>query len=247
MAMRLSRFFIEDELTLHQSFAPADTVTHYMHHVLRLKDGAEVLLFNGKTLQDYRAIITLEGKKLKLTPLEVISKNSDSTLQIHLLQAIGKPEHIDLALQKTTELGVSRISLFNSERTQTPIKGARLNKKLAHWRGVIISACEQCGRNLIPVLDYYPSLDDCLQQELPGNRLLLDFDAQPISQKMSHFVGAADFHCLIGAEGGLSENEIERAKAAHFDGVYLGPRVLRMETAAISIVTLIQHAFGDLG
>jgi len=245
--MRLSRFFIDQSLRLQQLVTPADAVTHYMRNVLRLKSTDEVLLFNGRESKDYRSVIALSGKKLTLTPLEAIDKQQDSTLEMHMLLALGKPEHIDFALQKATELGVTRITLFNSERTQAPVKGARLEKKMAHWQGVIISACEQCGRNYPAQLTCYRSLAEALKAPAPGNRLILDFDGKPLLQQLEQLDAKAPFHILIGAEGGLSQKEIELAQRHDFRGIYLGPRVLRMETAAMAIASLIQHHFGDLG
>ncbi len=244
--MRLSRLFIAHELVLQQAIAAPAGAAHYLRNVLRLKSGDEVLLFNGHEQIDYRSTVEMKGKSLTLTPVAAIEKPGESPIDIHLLLAIGKPEHIDFALQKATELGVTRISLFNSERTQTPIKGARLDKKMAHWRGVIISACEQCGRNRPTRLEFFNGLAQLLQAPLEGDRLILDFEGESWRPTAGQQNDNSPFHVLIGAEGGLSEMEIERAHAAGFNGIVLGPRVLRMETAAIAITTLIQQYFGDL-
>ena len=100
---------------------------------------------------------------------------------------------------------------------------------------------------MIPGLDFHPSLSALLQSELAGNRLMLDFAGDAWRRQVAAFDDQQPFHCLIGAEGGLSPDEIKLAQAHEFAGIYLGPRVLRMETAAISITSLIQHYFGDLG
>ncbi len=244
--MRLSRLFIKHELVLQQSIAAPDSAAHYLRNVLRLKSGDEVLLFNGREQTDYRSTIEVKGKNLTLTPVAAIEKPGESPIEIHLLLAIGKPEHIDFALQKATELGVSRISLFNGERTQTPIKGNRLDKKMVHWHGVVISACEQCGRNRPPRLDFFKHLAQLLHTPLTGNRLILDFEGIAWAASAEKLNVRSAFHVLIGAEGGLSGKEIEQAQTAGFNGIRLGPRVLRMETAAIAITTLIQQRFGDL-
>lgn len=205
------------------------------------------MLFNGLEDWDYPSLIRIQGKKVTATPVERIERNTESTLQTQLLQAVGKPEHVDILIQKATELGISQILLFNSQYTQTPLKNNRLEKKMAHWKSIAISACEQCGRNRLPSIEFSASLQEALRHALPGNKILLNFDGHRLTDQLQNFSAEQAFCMLVGPEGGFSESELEFARKADFESYILGPRVLRMETAAISIVTLIQHHFGDMG
>ncbi len=243
--MRVSRFYIGQDLVLSQPLEPEQTLLHYMRNVLRLNKGAEVMLFNGQNDQDFRALVDIQRKTMTLTPFEIIEKRTESPLDIHLLLAVGKPDRIDLALQKATELGVQQFTIFNAERSQTPIRANRLQKKLAHLQAVIISACEQSGRNRIPALDFQADFSAMLSHCSDGQRLMLDFAGQSL-QNFQTQDSSKRFLCLIGPEGGLSNDEILQAESAGFDRLYLGPRVLRMETAAITVASLLQQRYGDI-
>ncbi len=244
--MRLSRLFTDTPLDINVSVDLPLASSHYINHVLRLKNGQEITLFNGRETVDYLAKIQISSKKVTVTPVSRIKNNPESPLKSILFQAIGKPEHIDFIIQKATELGISEIHLFNSQRTQTHIKGARLEKKMAHWRTVMINACEQCGRNILPLLFFHRGFDNCIEIAENSNKLILDFNGIPIKKLNDQFNPKLPFTMLVGAEGGFTIEEILLARNAGFNQCILGPRTLRMETAAISIITVIQHYFGDM-
>lgn len=244
--MRLSRIYIEQPLITGEAIDVLTDKAHYIRNVLRLKKGHALLLFNGLEPVEYRAEIeTLDKSSVRVNILERIEKDTDSYLHITLIQGMGKNEAVDLLVQKATELGVARILLFNAEHTQFPLKGNRSDKKMAHWRGIAESACEQCGRNRLPEIHCFTNLDNCIQALEPANRLRLDFDAAPLNE-LSVNPGLSDFQVLIGPEGGLSDKETVLSRNAGFAGCTMGPRVLRMETAALTISALLQHRFGDI-
>jgi len=243
--MRLSRVFIDQELTIGSTLPLPKETTHYLKNVLRLKSGQRVVLFNGENNSDYQSTFILQGKNAHVSIESSVVKNLESEARITLLQAIGKPEHIDLIVQKTTELGISNIIFFNSERTQTPIKGDRLNKKIDHWSKIATSACEQSGRNTIPPIKFIKNIKD-QHSSFIGNRILLDFNGKPFSNLLPSLTSKDDTLVMIGPEGGFTEPEVEMALVAGYQSCVLGPRVLRMETAAIAAVSLLQHHLGDL-
>jgi 16S rRNA (uracil1498-N3)-methyltransferase len=244
--MRLSRIFTQQALKTGRDVDLAADKAHYIGHVLRLKPGQLVALFNGHEAADYEARIDSLGKaSARLHILQRHEKSCDPDIRISLIQAIGKFDTLDLIVQKATEIGVHKLIFFNAERTQFPLKDHKTEKKLAHWRGIIESACEQCGRNSLPSLTFYSSLEKCLADLPPANRLLLDFGSKTLSE-FTPKQGPSDFQLLIGPEGGLNEREVQSCKQQDFSGCTLGPRVLRMETAAISILGLIQHLHGDM-
>jgi 16S rRNA (uracil1498-N3)-methyltransferase len=243
--MRLSRIHVDAEIALHSTIILPPDRGHYVKNVLRLKNSQQIVLFNGLDDNDYTAEIQIQGKQVSAKALTSLAKQHDSPANIALMQAIGKPEHTDFVIQKGTELGVNRFVLFNSSRTQSPLKGNRLQKKLAHWEGIAISASEQCNRNRIPQIEFANDIEQIMQNRI-CNRILLDFNGVPFTQLKTRLNPASSFEILTGCEGGFTEAEIERVKQAGYLACTAGPRTLRMETAAISITSLVQHHFGDM-
>lgn len=244
--MSLSRFFLNTDLGIGQRVELPTATSHYIKNVLRLKNDQKIILFNNLQSAEYAAIIEIKSKHVFASILTKELTHTESPLQTILVQAIGKPDHVDLLIQKATELGISHIYLFNSEHTQTHLKSTRLEKKLAHWKGIIISACEQCGRNKLPSLTFNSDLQTCLEAVNNSNKILLDFNGVSIRSLENKVSPELPFSMLIGPEGGLSITEIQQAKNANFISCTMGPRILRMETAAISILNIIQHYYGDM-
>jgi 16S rRNA (uracil1498-N3)-methyltransferase len=151
---------------------------------------------------------------------------------------------MDWMIQKTTELGVTRILLFNAERSQAPLKPAQLQKKTEHWRSVAISACEQSGRVRIPDIDFEPVPARAVAATTAVSKLLLDFDGAPLASSLRQPIESVAI--LLGPEGGLNPVEIDIAKNQGFTPVSLGPRVLRTETAAVAALALVQSLLGDM-
>jgi 16S rRNA (uracil1498-N3)-methyltransferase len=244
--MRLSRIHCDATLSTGQTVTLAVDKAHYVKNVLRLADNHQVLLFNGIDPQDYLAQIQISGKTVSAQLLSSIQKTNDPAIDICLMQALGRSEHNDFVVQKATELGASRLIFFNSERTQSPLKPGRVDKKLSHWKSIAISACEQCNRNTLPVIRFIRTLDDCLNQTAAENGVFFDFEGEKFAAIAAHLSTATPLHIVIGAEGGFSPKEIQRLKESKFQTCSIGPRVLRMETAAISALTLVQHYLGDM-
>lgn len=243
--MRIVRVHVEEELEVGAEIALAQAQSHYLKHVLRLQPGAALLLFNGQQALDYRAVLIANGKKLTARIEAAIALGTESELACEVVQGLARADHIDWMIQKTTELGVSRITLFNAERTQTPLKPAQLQKKMNHWRGVAISACEQSGRALLPEITFHTNLSGALAASIAECRLLLDFDGVSLTSALNR--PRTPVSILLGPEGGLNASEIDLAKATGFEPVSLGPRVLRTETAATSALAVVQSLLGDMG
>ncbi len=242
---RISRVYVDADIRPNVDLLLPAPAAHYLKHVLRLQTADQVLLFNGQSNNDYLCDLRLDGKRVFASPLAEKTQNVESPMDSTLLQAIGKSEHMDLLVQKATELGVRRFIFFNSQRTQSPLKGNRLEKRIQHWRGVSISACEQCGRNQLPGMEFAPDLSAALTLIPAGHKILLDFAGQPLKQILPDRDTSEGFTLLTGAEGGLTNSEIELATTQGFQPCVIGPRTLRMETAAITIIALLQHRLGD--
>ncbi len=148
---------------------------------------------------------------------------------------------MDWAIQKATELGVNAITPIVSERCEVRLKDERADKRLAHWRQVAISACEQCGRSSLPTIHAPVTLAEWLKATDADLKLVL----HPVAEPLVSHAKPARLAFLIGPEGGLSELEVEQANAAGFQAARLGPRVLRTETAPVVALSVAQQLWGD--
>ncbi len=242
--MRIPRVHIGAELVVGEEVLLDKSQSHYLKHVLRLQPGAALLLFNGVEAIDYRATLSIEGKQLKAAIHSALALQTESGLDCEIIQGMGRSDHMDWVIQKTTELGAKRIAIFNATRTQSPMKSTQLEKKLVHWRGVAISACEQSGRAVIPALSFHADLDGAIAASSSESGLLLDFNGDALVSALRPL--AQTISILLGPEGGLTQPEIQLAKTAGFKSIRLGPRVLRTETAATAALAIIQSSLGDL-
>lgn len=239
--MRLSRFFIDAPLSLGEHELP-EAQAHYIGRVLRMAPGDAVQLFDGSG-QEFRGQLLEVGKKAVRVALdETLPGQAESPLQVHLGQGLSRGERMDWAIQKATELGVSAITPIVSERCEVRLKDERADKRLAHWRQVAISACEQCGRSTVPVIHPPVTLADWLKETDADLKLVL----HPVAEPLTRHERPARLAFLIGPEGGLSDAEVEQAKAAGFHSARLGPRVLRTETAPVVALAVAQQLWGDI-
>ncbi|ARN73710.1 16S rRNA (uracil(1498)-N(3))-methyltransferase [Oceanicoccus sagamiensis] len=241
--MRISRIYLHSALSSHSLVTLAEKPSHYISKVLRLKAGAELLVFNGDGSQ-YPAVIEEAGKKsVTIRTAEGKYIDNESPLSIHLGIAISKGDRMELVIQKATELGVTAITPLTSERTEVKLKGERLEKKLQHWQHIAISACEQCGRNQIPVVNNLSTADDWVKTVDAEKKLVLHHRTE---QALDASLSIRSSALLVGPEGGLSQREIVEAEQQGFIPLQLGPRVLRTETAPLAAITLLQHIWGDM-
>lgn len=238
--MRISRFFVDAPLALGEHDLP-DAQAHYIARVLRLGSGAPVQLFDGSG-QEFHGTLTEVGKKQVRVQLERASAGlAESPLAVHLGQGLSRGERMDWAIQKATELGVAEITPLLSERCEVRLNDERADKRLAHWRQVAISACEQCGRSVLPRIHAPQPLADWLPIEA-DLRLVL----HPVADSLGNRPRPRTLALLIGPEGGLSDDEVGRAVTAGFAPARLGPRVLRTETAPVVALSVVQQLWGDL-
>ena len=238
--MRLSRFFIDAPLSLGEHELP-EAQAHYIGRVLRMAPGDAVQLFDGSGQEYLGSLLEVGKKRVSVTLDEQLAGQSDSTLKVHLGQGLSRGERMDWAIQKATELGVSEITPLVSERCEVRLKDERADKRLAHWRQVAISACEQCGRSSVPLIHPPQLLADWLKANDSELKLVL----HPVAEPLVSHAKPASLAFLIGPEGGLTEGEVDQAKAAGFHAARLGPRVLRTETAPVVALAVAQQLWGD--
>jgi 16S rRNA (uracil1498-N3)-methyltransferase len=222
---------------------PADVHQHAVQ-VLRLKPGATIKLFDGQGLEYKAELQAVSKRESTVRLIEKVIIQNESPLAITLIQGISRGDRMDYTLQKAVELGVSKIVPVITSRCHVQLSGTRTDKKRAHWQGVMISACEQSGRNVLPELAEIQHFDAMLADYNHGLRLILDPTAE---QGMKSLGAQTEATLLIGPDGGFSETEVQQAVAAGCQATRFGPRILRTETAAISAIAVLQTLWGDLG
>lgn len=227
----------ECEITLDKS------ASNHLLRVLRLKDNENFTLFNGDGYE-YLATLSVNGKSAIAKINKRITTDNESPLKIHLFQGISKGDRMDFAIQKAVELGVSQITPVFCARTVVNLKGERLEKKRQHWQATVISACEQSGRNYVPVIQEPCNLTESFTLNAGRLKLLLDPTAAVKLTSLSPDNNQLDV--FIGPEGGFTEMEIQQAGNHNVTSISLGPRILRTETAALSALTACQLLWGDL-
>lgn len=242
--MRITRFYCPELNETDERFTLPDAAHRHAVQVLRLRQGDTLRLFNGRGLEREAVLETVAKRESTVRLLSEVSVNNESPLTITLLQGISRGERMDYALQKSVELGVTRIIPVVTERCNVQLSAGRDEKRWAHWQGIVISACEQSGRNVLPELSMVMSLDDALLENKLGCRLVLD----PLAETgFTSLERQENITLLIGPEGGLSELEIQQAEAMGFQPVRFGPRILRTETATVAALATVQTLWGDLG
>ena len=172
-----------------------------------------------------------------------MSVNVESPLFIELGQVISRGDKMEFTIQKAVELGISKITPLYSSRCGVKLDDKRKDKKVEQWQKIAISACEQCGRNVVPKVGEITNIDDWYSKDPEALSLTLDPKA---SIKLSEIKLKSKLRLLIGPEGGLDDSEIQKASENNFVGVTLGPRILRTETAALAALSILGCTFGDL-
>ena len=239
--MRAPRIFVDQQLSPGSQMALDESAFRYISQVLRLRVGQTLILFDGSGC-DYEAeLTTCKRASCTVKIIREISREQPPQLDLHLGIGISRGERMDFSIQKSVELGINTITPLFTQRSMVQLKADRRDKRLAHWLGVIRSACEQSGRSLLPQLNPPASLSDWLAAH-PGGLMLYHKASETLATRPAP---EDELNLLIGPEGGLSETERLQAVACGFTGVRLGPRVLRTETAPIAALAAIQVLWGD--
>jgi 16S rRNA (uracil1498-N3)-methyltransferase len=249
------RFYNPENLKIGTTVKLSDSAAAHATRVLRLEISDEIALFNGDG-NDYTCAITSIKKSEVLAIVKSFVKiTNESPLNITLLQGISSGDRMDYTIQKAVELGVTAIVPINTTRSVVKLTNERAEKRLAHWQGVVHSACEQSGRAIIPQVAAPISLSAWLQANNHAGAGDTHFKAEQPTRILLNPIGAmrlaelpkltCNIELLIGAEGGLSQSEIDTALSQGFQSVILGARILRTETAALVAIATMQTLWGD--
>lgn len=243
--MRISRLYVPGHYEEGGLLNVEGEVCHYIKSVLRLRKGWQLTLFDGQG-SECAAIVEGFGRdsvQLRLQNPARISR--ESPLSIHLALGVSRGERMDLAIQKAVELGVAEISPVLTEYAVVKLDEARRANRYTHWSGVVRSACEQSGRNILPQLNPVMLLQDwILQRHKEVCECILDPKAPVSAQEIP--IPQGRITLLVGPEGGFSDQERTFSIASGFKPMRLGPRVLRTETGVIAAIALCQTLWGDL-
>src|SRR3990167_2800674 len=213
--------------------------SHHLLQVLRKKAGESFWIFNGLHLGEFEATLISTGKKSACAKIGAFyERHTESPLKIHLGQAISRGERMDYAIQKSVELGVFEITPLFTEYCQVQLSDHRIEKRVAHWQAIAISAAEQSGRTAVPKIHIPCHFSEWIKQSAELKILCcLEHEAE---KNFVSLENATHMMVGIGAEGGFSTQEIQAAQAQHFKFMSLGPRILRTETAPVVALAFLE-------
>ena len=239
------RFHTPSTLAPGASVQLSENAAAHATRALRLSVGDDVVLFNGDGF-NYSCTLT-EIKKNSVTALvnSATEVHNESPLNITLVQAISSGDRMDFTIQKAVELGVKNIQPISSKRSVVKLSGERAEKRTEHWQNIAISACEQSGRAYVPRVLSPISLEQWLSNNPGGTSTRIQLNPVGSVRLTEIAKPTGEIQLLIGAEGGLSQEEIDLATAHNFQSIVLGPRILRTETAALTAISAMQLAWGD--
>ena len=246
MADHEPRIYLPQPLCAGECYTLGGDRHRHISRVLRLKAGARLTLFDGRG-GEYSAVIEkVRRSDCSVRTGEFRNRDNESPLPVRLAQGVGRGERTDYAIQKAVELGVTSIVPLLTRRGVVRLDAQRAQRRHAHWHGIVVHACQQCGRNRLPDLCSVVTLAEWLRGYDGSNLNLILDPASASSMNELKYEGGL-ITLLVGPEGGLDGEEREAAYAAGFRGIRLGPRTLRTETAAVAAVAAVQLRGGDLG
>ena len=239
----MPRFYVDFALSPDSVVELPDNVVRHLN-VLRVKNTEEIVLFNGNG-KAYPALPeVLEKRRASVRILREEATDNESPLNITLVQAVSAAERMDFTLQKSVELGVVAIQPVISERCVVRLSGERADKRVARWQEIVVSACEQSGRNIVPeVRPLLPYCEALKQMSSETTKLLMSLNRAQSLRTVKPF--SDDLIFMVGPEGGWTDEEEQLAFEAGFQSVTLGKRILRTETASLAAIAAMQTLWGD--
>jgi 16S rRNA (uracil1498-N3)-methyltransferase len=242
--LRTTRIYLNSNISTGETLTLSANASNHLVRVLRCKKGSLVTLFNGEGGEFSATLLDEDPRSASVIINSFTDKNRESPLSISLIQGLSRSEHMDLSIQKATELGVTEIIPVICQRS-TNLNKNRTSKKQKRWNQIAISACEQSGRNLLPNIHQLTAFDKAINKISDSTRLVLDPGATQGIKSIG--INNTSICILSGPEGGLSQHEINTLSDAGYNRINFGPRILRTETAGPAIITALQTLWGDMG
>lgn len=239
------RFYSNNHLALGSVIQLSESAAAHATRALRLNVGDGAIVFNGDGFDYDCELISIKKNAVlaKITAAKQI--NNESPLRITLLQAISSGDRMDYTIQKAVELGVTSIQPITSQRSVVKLSAERAEKRTEHWQNVAISACEQSGRAIVPEVASPLNLQQWLAVNPQANTMRIVLNPVGALRLATLAKPTDEIQLLIGAEGGLSQAEIDLANQHGFQSAVLGARILRTETAALASIAAMQTLWGD--
>ncbi len=248
-----SRIYTRDHLQVSANISLDVVAIGHLQKVLRLRTGAMIALFNGDGFEYQGQLVKVQRNQIQV---QIIAKSivpePDPILKLHLVLGISRGERMDFALQKAVELGVTRITPLLAQRGVVQLKGERIERRHRHWWQVVVAACEQSGRCVLPQLDEPQMLEQAIGSFIDNS---VDHNLTGTLRLVLYHLGTTKLHqisspvhsviLLVGPEGGLSPEELDFAQQQGFLALSLGPRILRTETAPLAALAALQTLWGD--
>ena len=241
--MRVPRIYTNQALDSELLLRLDTSASQHVARAMRMQVGEALTLFNGRGGEFGGVIHSVGSKVVEVLVAQHRPIEAESPLEVHLGIALSRGERMDWIVQKATELGVKSITPLLSERVEVKLKGDRAEKKALHWQRIVVSACEQCGRNQLARVHPIQSLVNWVADTEAQCKLVLHHRA---ALPLGSVQKPASVALLVGPEGGLSAPEIDMAELSEFQSLTLGPRVMRTETAPVAALAILQARWGDM-
>lgn len=243
----VSYFLYKGVLQPGQSFTIGDDEAGHILKSRRIQIGEVIHIQDQKMLRYEVRVEKLDNRSLTVLPLKRLKTPSESQIRIHLYQALVKEKALDTIIQKCTELGVCSICFFQSRYSQRMPAKSGLERKKQRWLRIAVEACKQSGRVIPPIISLVSDLSKFHQVSVKSSietipSFYLESSGESVSMDSMHIEGR-EINLIIGPEGGWGPGDMQDPT---LQGVHLGPRILRSETAAIAAVTILQFQYGDL-
>ncbi len=238
----MNRFYHPYTISAHSEINLSEDATKHLVKSLRLKPLDKIILFNGDGYDYHGEVSDIDKKNVKIAVNEKKLNMSEADIDISILQSVTSRDKLDFIFQKNTELGIKNFYLINTERVNFRIPQSKTENRIEHLKKVVISACEQSGRSKIPTVhETILGLNKLTNEDDHSCKLILNpyTDYSLSNLRNNDLINKKSFQILIGPEGGFSEAEIKVAENAGFKSLSLGKRVLRTETASLSIASAI--------
>jgi 16S rRNA (uracil1498-N3)-methyltransferase len=236
------RFYLDAPLRAGGVCTLSEDAAHHAVHVLRLREGDEVTLFNGRGGEFAARIASMQRLRISIDLLQHHAVERESPLRVTLVQGVSAGERMDATVRKAVELGVTQVQPVLAARSVARPKGDRAENRRSHWQKIVISACEQCGRNRVPEVQAVLPLKDYRAVSL-GVKILLSPTAERPLSKIP--LQGNDFVLAAGPEAGFTAEEEAALVEAGFAPAALGSRILRTETAAVAALAALNALRGD--
>jgi len=245
-AVTLPRLYYPGPLSVGSRCVLVEDDLHYVRSVMRMRADDRLTLFDGTGREHSAVIVTISAEQALV---EILDTNAAAArpARITLIQALPKAQKMDFIVQKATELGVDEIRPFSSERSVPILDPEKALHKINRWRKIAREAAKQCRRCDVPAITEIHDFTEMLKASEPDSAKLIFWEEESrlgLKKALQRFSGARVLSFLVGPEGGLTPEEVEQARASGFVSVGLGKQILKLETAAIAILAILQYEAG---